>query len=82
MYQIIGEKVNVAGIYTQGKFQPKKFQWRNQEFVIHVQHTVHDFKDGTVRKRRFSVTARNNVFLLEFNRDTELWTLEQIWIEE
>lgn len=81
MYQIIGEKVSVIGVYTPGKFQPKKFQWRQQVFPIQKVHSVHDFKDGARRKRRFSVFAQGNIYLLEFDREIETWTLEQIWVE-
>lgn len=81
MYHPINEKVAVAGIYTSGKFSPRKFKWRSQTFEVNQICTVHDFKDGSVRKRRFSVMANRNVYLLEFNRDQEIWTLEQIWIE-
>jgi hypothetical protein len=84
MYQTIGEKINVVGIYTPGRFSPKKFQWQQRTFVIDQVCAVHDFKDGTVRKRRFSVQTKGNgnVYLLEFNRDLETWTLEQLWVEE
>jgi hypothetical protein len=81
MYQTIGEKVLVAGVYTPGKFIPKKFQWRHRTFPINQIYSVHDFKDGSVRKRRFSVMAKHNVYLLEFNRDIETWILAQLWIE-
>lgn len=82
MYQKISETVAVAGVYSASKFSPKKFQWRGRSFVISAVHSVHDFRDGTVKKRRFSVMAEKNLYLLEFNRDTETWLLEQIWVEE
>ena len=82
MYQRIGEAVSVAGVYRAGHFVPKKFKWRQRVLPIQAVHSVHDFKDGAVRKRRFSVSARNTVFLLEFNRDLETWFLDQLWVEE
>ena len=81
MYQDIREKVSVAGVYSNGRFQLRKFQWRNQLFTINSSCAVHDFKDGTVRKRRFSVMSKGMLFLLEFNRDQEIWIPEQIWVE-
>jgi hypothetical protein len=71
----------VAGVYAQGKFTPKKFEWRRKLFTIQQVNSVHDFKDGSVRKRRFAVMAEQTVFLLEFNRDQEEWILEQLWVE-
>jgi len=82
MYQIIGEEILVAGVYTRGHFQPKKFQWRQKTLLITEITSVHDFKDGTVLKRRFSVMANNTLYLLEFNRTSEAWRIEQIWVEE
>jgi hypothetical protein len=81
MYQTIDEPIQVAGVYAQGKFTPKKFQWRQKPFVISQITSVHDFKDGSVRRRKFAVVAQATVFLLEFNREQESWMLEQIWVE-
>ena len=81
MYQRIGEKISVVGIYTSSTFQVKKFQWQQREFRVEKVNEVHDFRDGMMRKRRFSLLTDGNVYLIEFNRDTEVWTLEQIWME-
>jgi hypothetical protein len=82
MYQTIAEPIAVAGVYAHGHFQPKKFQWRQRTFVISEVTSAHDFKDGSVRKRRFSALADKNLYLLEFNLTQETWQLEQIWVEE
>ncbi len=82
MYQTIHEDIAVAGLYVQGRFQPKKFQWRKRNFTITEITSVHDFKDGTVLKRRFAVMAEKNLYLLEFNRMLETWIMEQIWVKE
>lgn len=81
MYQPIHEPVSVAGIYEHGKFRPLKFRWQNKLLVITEICSVHDFRDGTVQKRRFSVMAGGTVYLLEFNRNQENWLLEELWIE-
>lgn len=81
MYQPIHEPVSVAGIYENGKFRPVKFRWRQKLLNITEVCSVHDFRDGTVRKRRFSVMAQGTVYLLEFDRSQESWILEQLWIE-
>lgn len=81
MYQIIGEKVDVAGVYSKGRFHPKKFAWKGRAFVIDQVASCHDFKDGSVRKRQFAVVANGNTYLLNFDRDIEQWVLQQIWVE-
>lgn len=81
MYQPIHEPVSVAGVYEHGKFRPVKFRWKEKLLPISEICSVHDFKDGSVQKRRFSVMASGNVYLLEFDRRQETWILEQIWLE-
>jgi hypothetical protein len=81
MYQRIDETIIVAGVYRPGKFIPKRFQWKQHTFDITTINTSHDFRDGNVRKRQFSVSVGENVYLIEFNRDQETWTLEQLWVE-
>lgn len=81
MYQTIGEDISIIGIYKSGHFLPKKMQWRTNIFEIDQICSVHDFKDGAVRKRRFSMMSKHNLYLIEFNRDRETWSLEQVWVE-
>lgn len=81
MYQPIHEAVAVAGVYEHGHFRPVKFRWQKRVFRIQEICSVHDFRDGSVQKRRFSVLANQTVFLLEFDRRQESWMLEEIWIE-
>lgn len=81
MYQTIGEEILIIGIYQKGRFTPKKIQWRKNTLVINQICSVHDFKDGAVRKRRFSVMSGTTLYLIEFDRDRETWLLEQVWVE-
>ncbi len=81
MYQRIGEDISIIGIYQKGRFIPKKMQWQAKTFAIEQICSVHDFKDGAVRKRRFSIMSGTNIYLIEFDRDRETWLLEQVWVE-
>lgn len=81
MYQRIGEDISVIGIYDKSRFTPKKLQWRYNTLVINQICSVHDFKDGAVKKRRFSVMSGTTLYLIEFDRDREKWSLEQVWVE-
>lgn len=82
MYQTISETISVAGAYIPGGFKPAKFRWKNRLYPIKEICSQHDFKDGNVKKRRFSVLSGSTVYLLEFNRDQESWQLVEIWLEE
>jgi len=81
VYHHIHEPITVAGIYEHGRFRPIKFRWQQQLFTITQICSVHDFRDGSIHKRRFSVMAKDTVYLLEFNRQQEHWFLEELWVE-
>jgi len=80
MYHTIHEQISVAGIYEHGRFRPMKFRWQKHLYQIEETCSVHDFRDGSIPKRRFSVTVAGTVYLLEFDRHREVWFLEQVWL--
>jgi hypothetical protein len=82
MYHKIAEPVSVAGIYEHSAFRPVKFRWKQRLLTITEVCSVHDFKDGSIFKRRFSVAAEGTVYLLEFDRYRESWSLEEIWVND
>lgn len=82
MYQKITESIEVAGVYQKSHFFPRKFRWKNQEYVISEITLKSDIKDGGVKKRLYSVLVNRELYRLTFNRDDESWTLEEIWIDE
>lgn len=79
MYQTIGEKISVIGIYKQGKFIPKKFQWNGNILNIDEITLTADIKDGTIRKRMYSVVCKGNVYRLMFDRQQEIWEVAEVW---
>jgi hypothetical protein len=81
MYQIIHENINVAGVFSNHRFNPRKFEWKRREYPIHKISSIHDLRDGGVKKRRYAVLSAGNLYLLEYNLDQETWILEQIWLE-
>lgn len=81
MYQTIHEKIAVAGVYDKTSFTPKKFKWKSRELKISQVTFVNDHKDGGVRWRTYSVMAGGNLYRITFNRETELWMLEEMWYE-
>lgn len=84
MYQTIGEDISVIGVYRprgKFKFEPRKFLWRGSEYHVSEITLCNDVKDGGVRKRYFSLVAKGNVYRISFNRDTEHWTIEEVWCE-
>lgn len=81
MFQTIGEPIIVAGVYKSHTFIPKKFLWAKKAYSIDAITLISDTKDGMVRKRIYSVTVAKTLYRLLFNRETEQWTLEEMWIE-
>lgn len=81
MFQRIDEKIVVAGVYRQSAFFPKKFSWKNRVYPVHQITLVSDLRDGQVRERLYSVLSGTTLYRLLFNRETEIWKLEEIWCE-
>lgn len=80
MYHTIHEPISVVGIYEHGQFRPVKFKWKQRVYQIEELCSRHDFRDGSIPKRRFSVTVSGTTYLLEFDRHQETWHLEQVWL--
>lgn len=81
MFQRIGEKIEVAGVYRQAQFIPKKMKWRNRVYVVKQVTLCTDIKEGLVRKRMYSLMVDTTLYRIVFNRDTEVWMLEELWTE-
>lgn len=81
MYQTISEKIRVLGVFRNASFTPQKFNWNGKTYTIEKITGTHNLKDGGVFKRRYAAASGGNLYLLEYNRQEETWTLEQIWME-
>lgn len=81
MYQKIHEEIKVAGVYKNHTFLPFKLLWQNRQLKIDEVTLVSDVKDGMVKKRFYSVTVGKDVLRILFNRETETWTIDEIWVD-
>ncbi len=81
MFQTISERVEVVGSYAKGPFHPRKMKWNGKIFAIETVTLISDIRDGDVKKRLYSFTNGKDLYRLMFNRDTEQWVLEEIWVE-
>lgn len=80
-YQPLNDQISVLGVFQNHRFVPKKFKWRQQTYRIDKITLVSDIKDGQIQKRLFSVVANQNVYRLEYNRTSESWLLQAVWVE-
>lgn len=81
MYQTIHEDIIMAGVYSQSKFAPKKFEWKKKIYQVDQVTLVADIKDGGVKKRLFSLVSSGEVYRIFFDRESEKWWLEEKWVE-
>lgn len=81
MYQTISEPIEVAGVYSLSGFRVAKFKWRGRQYLVEQVTFKADVKDGGVRGRMYSVVVGGTAYRLYFNRDTEQWRLEELWVE-
>lgn len=81
MYQTIGEPIAVIGLYKDSHFIPHRLKWGTRELKIDQITLISDVKDGGIKKRFYSVVIGKEVLRILFNRDSEQWTIEEIWVE-
>jgi hypothetical protein len=81
MYQTISETITVAGVFKNSSFVPRKFKWNNKIYAIDEITSTHELQDGGVKKKRYAVISKGNLYLLEYHRQDEAWKLIQIWYE-
>lgn len=81
MYQKIHEEIKVAGVYKNHTFQPFKFLWKNRQLKIDQITLASDVKDGMIKKRFYSVLVGKDIYRILFNRETETWILDEVWVD-
>lgn len=81
MFERIDAKVSVAGVYAQGRFAPKKIRWGKKILLVDEITLVSEIRDGAVKQRLYSFRSGSEVYRLLFNRETEIWILEEVWVE-
>ena len=81
MYHTVDEAIDVVGSYGHGKKKKKKFRWGKRVLMIDQVTMQSDINDGRVRNRLVSATVGNEVYRLEFNRESEQWYLREMWVE-
>lgn len=82
MYQTIHEEIKVAGVFWQGRFEPRRFQWRQRVYRVERVTLRVSIKDGGVRWQRWAVVSGANVYRLLYNFESQVWWLEEIWLED
>jgi hypothetical protein len=81
MYQPIEEEISVAGIFSQGKFEPKKFLWKQKIYPITEITLTARSRDGQVQLQHYSVLSHGNLYRLMYNQTTQHWKLAEIWCD-
>ena len=71
----IDETIAVGGIYERGAFSPRVFRWKGQKYTVEHVTLISDLRDGSVRKRVYSVLVNEVLYRLCFDRDHEEWKL-------
>lgn len=81
MYQPVQEKITVAGVFAQGKFEPKKFRWKNRTITIEEITMQARVRDAGVQKQFYSVLNQGNLYRLCYTLDSQEWELAEVWYE-
>ncbi|MBI3980794.1 hypothetical protein HY345_02240 [Candidatus Microgenomates bacterium] len=80
METIVSDKISVVAIYDQKKntFSPRKIKWQERVYEIKKIAFHHQVREGTDLFHIFSATTETVDFLLKFNAQNLIWTLEKI----
>jgi hypothetical protein len=81
VYQIIREKVAVAGTFAEGKFRPARVRWGQRVLTIQTITTEFTQRDGQGQHGHYSVVADGLVCRLRWHINEQQWWLEEIWCE-
>lgn len=81
MYESINEAISVIGVYANAHFVPKKFLWKDTQYLISSVTFVTDIKEGDIKKRHYTVISGGNAYRLLFDRSQETWKLKEVWSE-
>lgn len=81
MLTAINEPISVIGIYKNNHFTPKKFQWRDKIIPVTQITFITDDKNGVIKIRIYSILHNNTLYRLEFNRESEIWLLREMYQE-
>jgi hypothetical protein len=81
VYQLINEPIAVVGIFDLGRFTPRRFKWRQRVHEVNEITFVSDTKDGGVPYRWYSIVSGQEVYRLRHQRQSDVWTLWELWVE-
>lgn len=81
MLNSVNEKISVIGTYKNSRFTPKKFQWREKIIPVETITFITDDKNGQMKIRIYSILHKNTLYRIEFNRESEVWTLLETYID-
>ncbi len=81
MFTQINEPVEVQGTFSTRGFVPRRFRWRNQIRVVEEVTLAIDEKNGVTKHRFYSVRSGTSVYRLDFNRESDLWRLLEVYCE-
>ena len=81
MFQTLGDRVSVLGIFKSGKLKPLRFFWKNKTFPISHITTTYCIKDGEVQKEVFAVKSFGNIYKLVYIPKDYSWILEEVFLE-
>lgn len=80
MIEKIGDRVSVNLIYNHvaGTVLPRHIKWKNHIYAIEKLGLHYTLYKGNVLFHMFAVSNTDHYFLLAFNAQTLVWTLEEV----
>lgn len=81
MYEKVGEKIEVLGIFKGGSVVPQLFKLKRKVIKINKVHLSYQKREGKFINYYYSAETERGVFKLKFNNETLVWEAEEVWTE-
>jgi hypothetical protein len=80
MEQLLGDRIQVEALFSQGKIIPRLFVWRGREYPVKRMVFSHRRQEGEDALWCFSVEGLSATYELEFNQKNFIWRLARVYL--
>ena len=81
MFEQINEPIEVVVRFAVNQILPVKFLWHGREVIITKINLTYSKRDGRDKFYYFAVTDGANYFKMQFNTESLIWTLLEVYSE-
>lgn len=77
----INDPIQAFVLFKHGKVIPFSFSWNGKSYKVKGTNMIHTAKDGEATLYFFSVSSESGTYKLQFNTQTMIWSLDEVFFE-